>query len=184
MWISLNCCPPSLFIYLAVEWNWLHIVFQLRQPFPQIRGLVFTSISWAPLQAQIFTLTSSLSGTSFQALKWWKIIQIKTAAEAQNRNLHDLYHIWDAVQKLSFFSSLPAVHSSSSVLQWTEISVLLTQLCHLTGQEWKCIISESSGCPCLITLSCPLGKIVNPCLYQGLSLQPLNVAAVFPQFPS
>lgn len=103
MWISLNCCPPSLFIYLAVEWNWLHTVFQLRQPFPQIRGLVFTSISWAPLQAQIFTLTSSLSGTSFQALKWWKIIQIKTAAEAQNRNLHDLYHIWDAVQKLSFF---------------------------------------------------------------------------------
>lgn len=138
MWISPNCCSSSLFIYLEVELNWLHTFFQLRQPFPQIRGLVFTSISWASLQAQIFSLTSSLSGTSFEAPKWWKIIQIKTAAEAQNRNLHDLvYHIWDAVQKLSFFSSLPAVHSSSSVLQWTQISILLTQLCHLTGQEWK-----------------------------------------------
>lgn len=93
MWISLNWCSPSLFIYLEVEWNWLHTFFQLQQPFLQIRGLVFTSISWASLQAQIFTPTSSLSGTSFEALKWWKIIQIKTAAEAQNRNLHDLYHI-------------------------------------------------------------------------------------------
>lgn len=122
----LNCGSASLFIYLAVEWNWLHTFFQLQQPFPQIRGLIFTNISWASLQAQIFTLTSSLSGTSFEALKWWKIIQIKTPAEPKNRNLHDLYHIWDAVQKLSFFSSLPVVHSSSSVLQWTEISVLLT----------------------------------------------------------
>lgn len=143
--------------------------FQLEQPFPQIRGLVFTSISWASLQAQIFTLTSSLSGASFEALIWWKIIQIKTAAEAQNRNLHDFHHIWDAVQKLKnlFLSTLPAAHSSSSVLQWTEISVLLTRFCHLTGQEWKCIISESSGCPCLLTLSFPLGKIVNPCLFLG-----------------
>lgn len=92
-----------IFIYLAVEWNWLRTFFQLRQPFPQIRGLVFTRISWAALQAQIITLTSFLSGTSFEALKWWKIIQIKTAAEAQNRNLPDLYDNWGAVLKLSFF---------------------------------------------------------------------------------
>lgn len=103
MWISPNCCSPSLFIYLEAEWNWLHTFFQLWQLFSQIRGLVLTSISWASLQAQIFSLTSSLSGTRFEAPKWWKIIQIKTAAEAQNRNLHDLvYHIWDAVQKYLF----------------------------------------------------------------------------------
>lgn len=112
MGISLNCCSPSLFIYVAAEWNWLCTFFQLEQPFPQIRGLVFTSISWASLQAQIFTPTSSLSGTSFEALKWWKIIQIKTAAEAQNRNLHDFHHIWNAVQKLKnlFLSTLLAAH--------------------------------------------------------------------------
>lgn len=93
-----------VFIYLCCSRMKLAVhIFQLEQPFPQIRGLVFTSISWASLQAQIFTLTSSLSGTRFEALKWWKIIQIKTAAEAQNRNLHDFHHIWDAVQKLSFF---------------------------------------------------------------------------------
>lgn len=104
MWISPNCCSTSSFLYLAAEWNRLHAYFQLWQPFPQISGLVFTSISWAALQAQIIALTSFLSGTSFEALTWWKIIQIKTAAEAHNRTLPDFTSHFRCCAKVIFLT--------------------------------------------------------------------------------